>query len=554
MDRLPERRATLRHTVAIKLGPSSASRAGDPARTDGAAPLLRMTGISKSFAGTKALDDVCLEVFSGQIVAVVGQNGSGKSTLVKVLAGIHQPDPGGSIEIRDAAGNPLESHGGHQQSLHFIHQDLGLLPMLSTTENLDLSRPMGSRWIRPGNRAAEHRRAARLVERFGVAIDVRAPVATLSPAERAIVAIARALDGWTRPDNVLVLDEPTTALHSDEVDRLFRAIRRVASQGAGVIFISHRLDEVRAIADRVVALRDGKKVAEVAIGHLQDAALIRAIVGSSVAATHRTTPTRGGAVTLAVAALCGRVIQDIDLSVRAGEIIGVTGVLGSGREELAGLLFGAERRTSGAVRVNDHALDAGDMAGAIDRGVAFVPPDRHRRGAVMQMNVRENLTLPGLAGLTRRFSRVDRKAERRDSARWSQAIGLRPLAPERAMTTFSGGNQQKVVLAKWLRTRPRLLLLDEPTQGVDVGAKATIYDLIMKAASDGTAVVVCSSDTKELVAICDRVLVLQAGRVVSEVSASALTEETLLRRTLEASVVAAEPARDLNLPERGHTP
>jgi ABC-type sugar transport system ATPase subunit/ribose/xylose/arabinose/galactoside ABC-type transport system permease subunit len=521
--------------VSGQLAPEGGRGGRHAEQAERGAPLLRIMGLSKTFAGAKALDDVSLEVFPGEILAVVGQNGSGKSTLVKILAGVHQPDPGSTIEVRDSDGRLLGSHGTHQQSLHFIHQDLGLLPMLSVTENLDLGRRLGAQGILPGRRGDEHKRAAILVGRFGAGIDVRAPVAELAPAERAIVAIARALDGWTRPDNVLILDEPTTAFHSDEVQRLFEAVRRVAAQGAGVIFISHRLDEVRTLADRVVALRDGKKVAEARASEFDDDSLVKAIVGSSVAQIRAPGPNRADPdVILAVEALSGQKLRRVGFSVRSGEILGVAGVLGSGREDLGGLLFGAIRRTEGTVLVSGTPLPGGDMVSAIGRGVAFVPADRHRQGVVMDLSMRENLTLPGLGRPGRRFGRLDLRSERRESREWSAAIGLRPPEPERPLAKFSGGNQQKIALARWLRTEPRLLVLDEPTQGVDVGAKATIYQLITQAAADGAAVVVCSSDTKELAAICHRVLVMEGGQVAREVEHGALSEAELLKETLGA--------------------
>jgi ABC-type sugar transport system ATPase subunit len=502
------------------------------AQSGPSAPLLRVSHISKSFAGTRVLDEVCLEVFSGEVVAVVGQNGSGKSTLVKVLAGVHQPDPGGAIEVMDAEGQPLGSHGAHQQNLHFIHQDLGLLPMLSTTENLDLGRFHGLRGFLPGNRREEHRRATDLVSRFGAIIDVRAPVATLSPAERTIVAIARAMAGWRRPDNVLILDEPTAAFHRDECGRLFEAIRRVAAQGAGVIFISHRLDEVQALADRVIALRDGRIVGEAISGQFDQDTLVKAILGEAVAETRKEKTALRQDVVFRVDALSGKRLHAFSFSVRQGEVLGIAGVLGSGREELGPLVFGAERRTGGLVEIDGFVLPPGDMATAIDHGVALVPADRRRHGAVMEMNVRENLTLPRLGKLRRRFGRIDMRAERVESRHWASSIGLRPLEPEKPLAQLSGGNQQKVVLAKWLSMRPRLLLLDEPTQGVDVGAKAAIYELILRAASEGAGVIVASSDTKELVAICDRVIVLEGGHMASERAGDDLNEGALLRDSL----------------------
>jgi ABC-type sugar transport system ATPase subunit len=504
--------------------------------------LLRACHLSKTFIGTKALDDVSLEVAGGEILAIVGQNGSGKSTLVKLLAGLHQPDPGGTIEVADGSGElvPL-GRDGHR--MHFIHQDLGLLPMLSTTENLDLDRPLGARWITPVRRRAEHARAAELTGRFGVAIDVRAPVALLSPAERAIVAVARALDGWRHPDNVLVLDEPTTAFHRDEVSRLFDAVRRVAAEGAGVIFISHRLDEVRALADRVLVLRDGRQVAEAAGGEFDDDSLVAAIVGTPLAGSARPTGPVGpaGPVVLSVDGLRGKSARGMTLRVRAGEIVGLSGVLGSGREDLNALVFGAQRPAGGQVTVAGEALAPGDMTAAIEQGAAFVPADRHRHGAVMTMSMRENLTLPALGTLRRRFGAIHQGAERAEARRWADHVDLRPPAPDRPLSTFSGGNQQKVVLAKWLRTKPRLLLLDEPTQGVDVGAKASIYQLIRQAAGQGGAVLVASSDAKELAALCDRVLLVDQGRVAGELTGAALTESALVHAALTASP-SASPA------------
>ncbi len=494
--------------------------------------LLRVSHLSKTFVGTKALDDVSLTVSTGEIVAIVGQNGSGKSTLVKVLANVHQPDPGGTIEVRDGSGQ-LVPLGREGHRLHFIHQDLGLLPMLSTTENLDLGHPLGSRWLTPVRRRAEHARAAELTSRFGAGIDVRAPVALLSPAERAIVAIARALDGWDRAQNVLILDEPTTAFHRDEVGRLFDAVRRVAAAGAGIIFISHRLDEVRALADRVIVLRDGRQVAEAEAGHLDDASLVQAIVGSAVVRGERAHRTLGG-VALAVEDLHGKHVHGLSLRVRAGEIVGVSGVLGSGREQLNALLFGADRPSSGRVAVGGDGLPSGDMTRAIESGVAFVPADRHRHGAVMSMSMRENLTLPAMHGLRRRLGALGMRAEATEARQWAARVELRPALPDRRLATFSGGNQQKVVLAKWLRTKPRLLLLDEPTQGVDVGAKAAIYELVQQAASSGSAVLVSSSDAKELAALCDRVLLVEQGRVIAELTGDALTEAALVHAALTA--------------------
>ena len=488
--------------------------------------------MSKTFPGLKALDDVSLEVRSGEVVAVLGHNGSGKSTLVKILAGVYQPDPGATVEVHDAEGQ-LVSGPAAREELHFIHQDLGLADILTTVENLGLGRVTArGRGLAPIRGAAERRHAQQSVARFGAPFDVTVPVGRLSPAQRAIVAIARAMDGWSRPDNVLVLDEPTTALHGDEVHVLFEAVRRVAASGAGVVFISHRLDEVLALADRVVILRDGHVVAKAPTCELDHDTIVALIAGRAVADLSVDRATGPGQPVLEVTGISGDEIDGFSLSLRSGEIVGIGGILGSGREQLAPMLFGARHRTGGRV--------AGNTVAAIDAGMAYVPADRRRAGAVMELNVRENLTLPLMRPLRRRFARVDRRSERAEVYAWMDIVGLRPPHPEQPLKLFSGGNQQKVVLAKWLRIRPRVLLLDEPTQGVDVGAKAAIFELILKARDEGTAVLVCSSDSKELVALCDRVLVLKDGRIVSEVPREQLTEERLLRDELDLDAAPRE--------------
>jgi ABC-type sugar transport system ATPase subunit/ribose/xylose/arabinose/galactoside ABC-type transport system permease subunit len=509
--------------------------------TGASAPLLRIGRMSKTFPGLKALDDVSLEVHPGEVVAVLGHNGSGKSTLVKILAGVYQADPGAVVEVRDAGGE-LVAGPAAREELHFIHQDLGLADILTTVENLGLGKLARGRGFAPVRGAAERRRARQLIARFGASFDVTVPVGKLSPAQRAIVAIARALDGWTRPDNVLVLDEPTTALHGDEVQVLFEAIRRVASSEAGVVFISHRLDEVLALADRVVVLRDGRVVAEEPVSRLDHDAMVTLIAGREVADTTTTSRDGAGAAVLTVTGISGPELSDFSLSLQAGEIVGVGGILGSGREQLGPMLFGAQHRSGGRVEVAGDELIPDDTAAAIESGMAYVPADRRRGGAVMEMSVRENLTLPLMRPLRRGLGWLDGRAERAETRSWMATVGLRPPNPEQRLKLFSGGNQQKVVLAKWLRVRPRVLLLDEPTQGVDVGAKAAIYELIVAARRDGAAVLLCSSDTKELVSLCDRVLVLRQGRVASEIPRESLTEERLVRDELELQASSGDAA------------
>jgi ribose transport system ATP-binding protein len=488
-------------------------------------PLVRVERLTKFFGSNCALDHVDLTVHVGEVVAVVGHNGSGKSTLVKLLAGFHTPDSG-TVDARNDAGPETE--------LRFIHQDLGLVGSLSTVENLALgSTSDGPPWRRL-RKAAERRQAAELVAQFGVDFDVDALVQELSPAEQTIVAIARALRGWNEDrDVVLVLDEPTAALHGAEVDRLMAVVRRVAARGAGVLFISHRLDEVLGVADTVLALRNGVVVGNLPCSETDYTGLVELVAGSVVEELQRG-PTEHGDVVLRVNALQGGAVRDFEVTVHAGEIVGVAGILGSGRDEVCATIFGGHRRTRGVVRLRDNDLAAGDLRQSIRRGAAFVPGDRHRHGAVMTMTAAENLASVRVPGVESRWRRVRKSRESRDVAEWFAACGVVPARPEMLLSQFSGGNQQKVVLAKWLRTRPNLLLLEEPTQGVDVGAKAVIHQLIVETAQGGAAVLVASSEAKELAELCDRVLVLADGVVVDEVAGDELTETRILHASVSA--------------------
>jgi ABC-type sugar transport system ATPase subunit len=490
--------------------------------------LLELRHVSKSFPGLKALDDVSVSVGAGEIVALIGHNGSGKSTLVKVLAGVHVPDSGSEIVL---ATGPDQT----QTELHFIHQDLGLVEGLSTIENLDLARRLGSRGVLPFSVRRERRVADELIARFGGSFDVSRRVAELSPGERALVAVARALSEWEHPRNVLVLDEPTASLHGDEVQRLFTAVRRVAEHGAGVIFISHRLDEVIELADRVVVLRDGRQVADTRRGELGHDDLARLIAGEAQASETVRERAPAGTPLLRARGIVGGTIASLDLDLHVGEVLGVSGVLGSGREEVASVLFGATQGDVAELIVDGRRLLRRTPRTSIDAGLAYVPGDRHRTGAVMSESARENLTLPLLRPLRRRRGSIDRGAERAEVDAWIKAMEVRPPDPERPLGLFSGGNQQKIVLAKWLRIKPKVLLMDDPTQGVDVGARTAIFALIANAAANGTGVLICSSDTKELSLICDRVIVMRDGRTAAEIAGPELSEEALVRAGLGPS-------------------
>lgn len=483
-------------------------------------PILRVSEMTKSFPGTLALDRVSLELHSGEILAVVGHNGSGKSTLVKILAGVYSKDAG---EV------DLAKHADGDTEIHIIHQDLGLVSQLNTVENLGLQGARGVSGFTPFDGAAEKKRARELIGRFGEEFDVTLPIGQLSPAQRSIIAIARALDGWTHSRNVLILDEPTEALHASEVDLLFEAVKRVAAQGAGVIFISHRLDEVLTLTSRVAVLRDGMKVADEARAGLNHDRLVDLVTGgSAVQDTLSTARHFAGEPALTVRNLRGRGIEGLDLDVRPGEIVGVAGVLGSGRETLPSLLFGATQAQAETFQVAGEDYDDRNPAESIRRQIAFVPGDRSVFGSIPRLTARENITLPQLRSLRNRWWSISKDKERAETQQLMDSYDVKPPRLEQTFSLFSGGNQQKIVFAKWMRNEPRLLILEEPTQGVDIGAKQSIYQAIDRAADTGAAVVVCSSDAKELVRLCGRVHVMRGGRIVRELAGEELTETELV--------------------------
>jgi ribose transport system ATP-binding protein len=500
----------------------------------GAPPALLIGNVSKTFGPQVALDGVDLQIGRGEIHALVGQNGSGKSTLVKIVAGYHEPDPGGHAEI---AGRPFvlgSAAAARAAGIRFVHQDLGLVERMTVADNFHLEGSQGNSLLSPIRRRHERTDARRALAALGYDIAPTESISALAESERTAVAIARALDHFENGP-VLVLDEPTASLPGPEVARLFAALRRIAAGGTAILFISHHLDEVLGLADYVTVLRDGRRVATSHVGELSHDSLVELMLGrqllTATAMHERASEAATGPPELVVKGLFGASVAELDLDVRPGEVIGIAGLTGSGREEVAGLLTGRLPR-GGEVLLGGGTVRPGDPRAAVDAGMCYVPADRLAQALLPKACVRENLTLADLTPFWRQ-GRLRRRVERRDAERWVAKLDVRPAQPEKQVLELSGGNQQKVVMARWLRVEPSVLVLDEPTQGVDVGSKADIHRLVDEVAAGGAVVVVCSTDADELARLCTEVVVLRRGRAAirlyrGEITAERIEQEQLL--------------------------
>ncbi len=499
------------------------------------AGTLKIENLSKTFPGQAALIGVDLDIAVGEVHALVGQNGSGKSTLIKVLAGYHQPDPGSSAWVNEQPLTLGDGHAAAAAGIRFVHQDLGLVGSVSTVENLALTNgyatgPGGRiRWREQTRLARESMAALGLSD-----VDVKAPVASLSAAQKTAVAIARALVGWEHGVSLLVLDEPTATLPGQDVTRLFDVIHRLKERGISILYVSHHLDEVFALADRVTVLRDARKVTTLPVADLDHGSLIEHIVGHRLETSVASTMSRSDDPLLDVRGLAGGNVEALDLQVHAGEIVGLAGITGSGREHTLGLISGLMPRTEGTVRVGDRNVASFAPRQALDAGMAFVSADRAVRGIVGPLTVRENLTLCDLSPYVS-AGRLRRPVERADARSWIDRLAIKTSSSEAGISSLSGGNQQKVMFSKALRLSPQVLLLDEPTQGIDVGAKDQIHGLVDDAAASGVAVLVASTDTDELVRLCHRVVVLVAGRAVAELAGAAITPQSIEQIQLQTS-------------------
>ncbi|WP_040493393.1 sugar ABC transporter ATP-binding protein [Ilumatobacter nonamiensis] len=498
--------------------------------------LLVVRDLTKSFPGQVALDEFDIEIEAGRTHALVGQNGSGKSTFIKILAGYHEPDPGSSARL---AGHDLRLGDGEaakDAGVRFVHQDLGLVDTLNAVENISMG--VGYTTGRFGriNWQADRRRAVDGLAALGFTdVPVDVPIAALAPSEKTAVALARALDGWEDNAHLLVLDEPTASLPGADVERLFRAIRLLKERGVAILYVSHHLDEVFEIADDVTVLRDGVRVTTESTSDLDHERLIELMIGHRLEhVDHRSVARVGETAGLAVESIRGGTIADLDLVVQPGEVVGVAGITGSGRELVAPFITGQAPSESGNVVVCGTSIPNYDPHAAISAGMAFVPADRATHGIIPLESVTHNLTL---ADVDRnwRGGRLRHRDERAECLEWIDRLQIKTAGTGVPIAALSGGNQQKVLFGRSLRLTPSVLVLDEPTSGIDVKAKDQILQLIDQAAGDGAAVLVVSTDTDELVQAAHRILIMVGGTIVAELSGADMTTENVERAQLQST-------------------
>ena len=483
-------------------------------------PLLAIRGLSKTFGGTQALRDADFSVLRGEIHALLGANGAGKSTLIKILAGVYTADAG-TIALDGQTFDPRNQHG-----VAFVHQDLGLIETMSVGENMAMGYGYPLKRSRLIDWKAVSQAAAQALDLLGSPLPLDRPVADLSRAEKSIVAIARAV---SRKAELLVLDEPTASLPEADVGRLFRTLGRLRENGVSIVYVSHRLDEVFRIANAVTVLRDGRVVAVHRPLDISPEQLVREIVGGTPVARTRARSVTTGAPALVIRDFRVALFGPVNFEVNAGEIVGLAGLRGQGHEAIGRGLAGVLPRTSGTLTVAGRAQNLRSPADAIAVGIGFATGKRAEEALAPTMTVKENLYLNPLNFGAGSFTYRSLTSERADCAKVLQRFDVRPPEPDRDISTLSGGNQQKVVLARWAGQKYRVLVLEDPTIGVDVGAKAQIYRMLTEDAAAGTAIVVVSSDLDELAQICDRVFAFSRGRIVAELNRAEITVEALTR-------------------------
>ncbi|WNC13541.1 ATP-binding cassette domain-containing protein [Brevibacillus brevis] len=486
--------------------------------------LLEMKGISKSFPGVKVLSDVQLNLKGGELVALMGENGAGKSTLMKILGGIYERDAG-TIVVKGEVQEKMTPDIAASRGIAIIHQELNLIPHLTVMENIFLGREYTygkSGFVNWGRMRKETKR---WLDQLAISLDPDTPVGELSVGQQQMIEIAKAL---SMQADILVLDEPTAALTNREIDALFEVIASLKEKGVGMIYISHRMEEIFQVSDRITVLRDGQYVGTVETAHTDMDELVKMMVGREITDRFPKADVKWGEERLRVEHLSVKgKLSDISFTVKSGEIVGVAGLMGAGRTEMAKALFGLEKVREGQIYVDGKPIRVTKPIDAISAGIALVTEDRKEEGLVLSLSVRENISLPNLE----KVSSLGVMQPGKEQALADDAISrlfIKTAGGEQIVGSLSGGNQQKVVIGKWLATRPKILILDEPTRGVDIGAKKEIYDIMNRLAQEGVAILMISSELPEVLGMSDRVLVMHEGRITGEFTREEATQELIM--------------------------
>jgi ribose transport system ATP-binding protein len=500
-------------------------------------PLIRMEGIDKAFPGVQALKDAHFELRPGEVHALVGENGAGKSTLMKVLTGVYHKDAG-SIEIQGREVDVPDPRAGRDLGISMIHQELLLAGHLTVAQNIYLGREPRGRFGFMVDDKEQVRQAAELVERLGLKLDPTARANDLKVAQQQMVEIAKAL---SLDASVLIMDEPTAALTKTEIEELFRIIRSLREQGHGIVHISHRLEELREIADRVTVMRDGRHVATVRIEDVSIDEIISMMVGRTIYEEAPQVPDdlHQKDVVLEVRGLSrGRAVQDVSFQLRRGEILGVAGLVGAGRSEMARLIFGADKKDAGDIDVNGERVEIGNPAQAVGMGIAYLSEDRKRDGLTLGLDLETNVTLAALTRFLRSLGQVDTRKVRAATEQRVEDLDIRTPSTRQKARNLSGGNQQKVVIAKWLTAEMDILIFDEPTRGIDVGAKQEIYHLLNELAAAGKSIIMISSELPEILRMSHRIIVMCEGRLTGELTAAEADQEGIMTLATQRESVA----------------
>lgn len=489
-------------------------------------PLLQMKNVSKSFPGVKALEDVRLEAYSGEVLALLGENGAGKSTLMKILSGVYHKDTG-SIFIQGSEVVIKGIKDAEKHGIAIIHQELSLLPNLKIWENIFLGNEGFNGITRRINKKELKDKAEFLLKDIGFNIDVDTLVKDLNVGEKQLIEIAKAL---SKNSKIIIMDEPTTALTDVETDNLFKVIEKLKNDNMGIVYISHRMDEIFRICDRITVLRDGKYIGEVKTTDITKDDLISMMVGRKLEEQFPYRKSSAGQTILKVENLSyAKKVCDISFEAKSGEILGVSGLMGSGRTEMAKTIFGEYKKSSGKIIIDGKKVNICSPKDSIEKGICYLSEDRKKEGLILGMSAGSNMTLANLKKYENGNKRIDKVKEAKDVQEYIKKLSIKTPSADQLIKNLSGGNQQKVILAKWLMLAPKVLIIDEPTRGIDVGAKKEIYDVLNELKATGKAIIMISSDMTEILGICDRVLVMHEGKISGELSREEASQEAIMK-------------------------